>query len=111
MVDTNPAVVKLLQTQATKLGADGADIICADALGWLKANSRQFDIVYLDPPFSKKQLGNVMAQLLNCGTLHQGSLVYIESDGEFTDEDPRLRVLKQGKAGVVHFRLFEYSER
>jgi len=111
MVDTNPAVVKLLQTQATKLGADGADILCADALGWLKANSRQFDIVYLDPPFSKKQLGNVMAQLLNCGTLHQGSLVYIESDGEFTDEDPRLRVLKQSKAGVVHFKLFEYSER
>jgi len=111
MLDSNPAVVKMLQTQVTKLGADGADILRADALVWLKTNSRQFDIVFLDPPFSKKQLGNVVVQLLNCGTLHHGSLLYIESDEEFTYEDPRLQVLKQGKAGAVHFMLFDYSER
>jgi len=111
MVDSNPVVVKALKSQAATLGAEGAEIICVDGLSWLATNAKQFDIVFLDPPYSRKQLGNVVIQLLNCGAVHHDSLIYTESDQDFTEADQRLQVLKQGKAGTIHFKLFEYSGR
>lgn len=111
MVDSSLAVVKALQVQAIKLVADGTEIVCADALTWLGTNTKQFDIIFLDPPFSKKLLGNVISQLLHYAPLHSGTLLYTESDEDFINEDPRLRHLKQGKASMIHFNLFEYSER
>ncbi|MEX2353659.1 MAG: 16S rRNA (guanine(966)-N(2))-methyltransferase RsmD [Gammaproteobacteria bacterium] len=109
LVDSNPAVVKMLETQAKKLETDSAEIICTDARQWMKHNRKQFDIVFLDPPYSKNELAGIVAGLLESGMLRRGALLYIESDGEFSTDDPRLSCLKSGQAGVVNFRLFEYS--
>jgi 16S rRNA G966 N2-methylase RsmD len=111
MVDRNPVVTAALQAQAGELGATGLEVVCADAMDWLADNRRAFDIVFLDPPFSKKPLGNIVARLLNCAALRQGSLLYVETDDDFRNEDRRLAKLKSSKAGTVYFMLFEYTER
>lgn len=111
LVDNNNAVVKNLTVQAARLEAAGLEIICADATQWLKSCRRQFDIIFLDPPFSRNQLGHIIGQLLNCACLHTGTLLYVESDHDFNCDDGRLQVLKSGKAGAVHFSLYEYAER
>lgn len=111
LVDNNNAVVKNLALQAAKLEASGLEITCAEASQWLKSCPRQYDIIFLDPPYSKNQLGHIIGQLLNCACLHQGTLLYAESDQDFSYDDDRLRVLKSSKAGAVHFKLYEYSEK
>ena len=111
MVDRNPVVVRALELQAEKLGAQGLDIICADSMEWLKNCRKKYDIVFLDPPFSKMLLGKLVDQLLNCDALHRGSLLYVETDHDFKYDDTRLHVIKTGKAGVVQFMLFEHTER
>ncbi len=110
MVDKSNPVVKNLRLQADKLAATGAEIVCADAMRWVQSCSRQFDIIFLDPPFSQNQLGLIISQLLNCGCLHAGTLLYAESDQEFSHDDARLQMFKTGKAGVVQFRLYKYVE-
>jgi len=109
MIDSNPAVVKALQTQARKLEAGAAEIICADALQWLAINRRKFDIIFLDPPYSKKHLDNVLTRLLEGDFLGPGALLYLESDDVFSTDDPRLYGLKTGRAGTVNFMLYKYS--
>lgn len=109
LVDSNPAVVKALALQAEKIGADGATAVCMDAGQWLKQNQEQFDIVFLDPPYSNGELTTIVAGLLDSGMLRRGSLLYVEADEEFSTDDPRLSGLRSARAGVVKFRLFEYS--
>lgn len=111
MVDNNAAVVKNLRTQAEKLAANGAEIHCTDTMQWLSSCTRRFDIIFLDPPFSRNQWGQIIGQLLNCGGLHAGTLLYVEADQDFSYEDVRLQLLKSGKAGIVQFRLYKCIER
>ena len=111
LIDSNNSVVKNLALQASKLQASGMEVICADASHWLKSSHKQYDIVFLDPPFSKNQLGQIIGQLLNCVCLHPGTLLYTESDDDFSYDDDRLQLMKSGKAGAVHFKLYEYVER
>lgn len=111
LIDNNPSVVKNLTLQAQKLEARTAEIICADAMRWLQGCQHQYDIIFLDPPYAKNQSGHIIGQLLNCTCLHPGTLIYAEADQDFTFDDERLHLLKSGKAGVVHYRLFEYAGR
>lgn len=111
MIDQNSAVVKNLKLQAAKLGAGRLEIICADAAQWLKTCSRQYDIIFLDPPYSQNRLGQITGQLLNCVCLRPGTLLYVESDAAIDCNDDRLQLRKTGKAGSVHFGLYEYTER
>lgn len=111
MVDRNPSVIRNLGTQAVKLGATGLEIICADALRWIQDCKHQYDIVFLDPPYVLNQSGQITGQLLNCGCLHAGTLLYIESDQPLHIDDDRLQSRKTGKAGGVHFGLYEFGEK
>ena len=69
----------------------------------------RFDIVFLDPPFADRRLDQLIAALLHWGTLHEGSLVYVESGGEVAPDGVHLRTVKSARAGKVRFRLLAYS--
>jgi len=107
MIDSSPSVVKTLDLQARKLGAEGAKIVCADAMHWLDGAKGYFDIVFLDPPYAEKLLGKVLERLLHCGITGQGTLVYAETDRAFVFDDPRIRAARTARAGNVHFMLYE----
>lgn len=111
MVEHNVVLTKNLQLQAKKLNAKEIDIVCMDVITWLKNCTSEFDIIYLDPPYSDKQAGNILAQLLNCGCLKQGSIIYVETDYEMEDVDSQLQIIKSAKAGVVQYQLFRSENR
>lgn len=109
MVEQNPALATNLKAGAAKLGATGLTIVCADALTWAAKCEQTFDIVFLDPPYAQNGSGQITGQLLNCPCLHKGTLLYIESDQPIESGDERLQVRKSGRAGSVHFGLYEYT--
>lgn len=111
MVELNPAVVKNLRQQADRLGADQLEIVCANAESWLPTCRHSFDIVFIDPPYAEILPGQIIGQLLNCGCLRDGALLYAESDHEIGFEDARLQRRKTARAGSVHFVLYQYTER
>ena len=106
-VDSNPEVVSHLQTQLTALDADG-ETHSADALHWLQtAPARQFDIVFLDPPFSQQLLGPVCTALADGNWLAPQARVYLESERALTL--PPLpagwQLHREKTAGEVCYRL------
>ena len=83
-VDNAPRALAALRANVDALGADAdAEVVRAEALRWLRAASggaRQYDLVFLDPPYRRAAgLGKELSALLP-GVLAQGALVIAESD-------------------------------
>jgi 16S rRNA (guanine966-N2)-methyltransferase len=81
-VERAPPALRALRANLDALGAD-ADVVRADALKWLSAASagaRQYDLVFLDPPYRQAEvLGATLSELLPA-VLGRGGLVVSESD-------------------------------
>ena len=81
-VDSSPAALKALRANLAALGAN-AEVVRADALRWLgaaSAGARQYDLVFLDPPYRRAEaLGATLSELLPA-VLAPGALVVAESD-------------------------------
>ena len=105
MVDSNRAVTQALRRQAEKLKAEGLEIREDEALRYLATRPGAFDIVFLDPPYSDKLMDKVLAGLIDCGLLHEGSLIYVESDEDVNLEGLPLARVKSARAGNVRFCL------
>ncbi len=84
MVDKNPRIIHQLRLEAKRLDAKQTEIIRADALSWLQATSRSFDIVFLDPPFGQGLLGKVINILADHNRLRVDSRIYIETEAEYS---------------------------
>jgi 16S rRNA (guanine966-N2)-methyltransferase len=81
-VESGPAALAALRGNVAALGAD-AEVVHAEALRWLRAASqaaRQYDLVFLDPPYRRAAaLGAEVSELLPA-VLAPGALVVAESD-------------------------------
>ena len=78
-LENNPTVVKQLHANCNELGAD-LSIINADSINFLqhKNSGRVFDIVFIDPPFSKTLHTESCALLESNGWLAYDALIYCE---------------------------------
>ena len=81
-VDTAPAALRAIRANLEALGAD-ADVRRADALRFLggaSADARQYDLVFLDPPYRLAgRLGRELSEALP-PVLAPGAVVVTESD-------------------------------
>ncbi|MDG1323907.1 MAG: 16S rRNA (guanine(966)-N(2))-methyltransferase RsmD, partial [Porticoccaceae bacterium] len=78
-LENNPTVVKQLHANSSELGAD-LSIINADSIKFLqhKNSGRVFDMVFVDPPFSKTLHTKSCALLESNGWLAPDALIYCE---------------------------------
>jgi 16S rRNA (guanine966-N2)-methyltransferase len=107
LVDNNPRVVAALMASKRMLGADQVSVVKADALEFLLRDQSVFDLVFVDPPFADGPPVALMTSLIKRLTI--GAMVYYEG-GQKYEAPPGLRLLKQGRAGMVHFHLLQIAE-
>jgi 16S rRNA (guanine966-N2)-methyltransferase len=89
--------------------ADNATVVCDQAQHYLAAKpERDFDLVFLDPPYASGELSAAAAALARSG-LAADARIYVE---QHADEKPpqvmpaTWRELRTGKAGEVRYHLF-----
>ena len=103
------ATAQLLQNQQ-KLGCGNANIINTDSLSWLKqAAKRQYDVVFIDPPF-RKDLALPCCQLLEQQQwLATPALIYLETEKELDVAalPANWRLVKEKVAGQLAYRLYQ----
>lgn len=108
MLEQNPGAIAALRVNQQKLAADACRIVAIDALKFLGRNSEKFDVVFVDPPFASGLMARVLGSLAQ--NLAGGGLVYAEwglpiaevIDGQAARS---WEIVKQGRAGAVHFAL------
>lgn len=102
MVELARPVLAALKQNAALLVAEQVEIVAASALQFLGLNDERFDVIFVDPPFGSDLLAQVLPLLAT--RLNEAGCVYLES-AQRPDLPDGWQVLRQGKAGKVHYLL------
>ena len=114
LIEKHPLAVQALRDNCEKLGAGHLlRVVRDDACRFLRHNGRgeQFDLVFMDPPFSSELLEPCLVYLEQGGWLASGACIYVET----AVKRQALRmpafwdVWKECRAGDVSSRLFRRS--
>ena len=112
MFETFPAAFAQLEQTKQKLKAEQIQLQRGDALVLLKSlisKVEKFDVIFLDPPFNIGLLERVLPLCLEL--LASNGVLYVESEQAFetlsATETARWQVVRQDKAGNVHFHLLQ----
>ncbi len=79
LVERDPRLARALQANIDRLQVAQAQVVCADALAWLRhPPAAAFDLVFLDPPFAAGLMDEAVRGLLAPGWLAPHALLYQE---------------------------------
>jgi 16S rRNA (guanine(966)-N(2))-methyltransferase RsmD len=104
MVERDAAAYKALEANRAALGGGQVELARAGALEFLAADHRQYDIVFLDPPFATDYWSRLWALLPP--RLTAAALVYCES-GDGAPLASGWTVWKEDCAGQVTYQLLK----
>ena len=109
MVEQNRTAASALAQNTELLAADNIELVVADALTWLTHNpGREFDLVFLDPPYKAGLLAECCKSLESGQRLAENAKIYAEhaaGDDELLVPDNWV-CLKHRRAGQVVYKLF-----
>ncbi|MEO8298010.1 MAG: 16S rRNA (guanine(966)-N(2))-methyltransferase RsmD [Burkholderiales bacterium] len=113
LVEKDSLLANSLRSSAARLGAQAVNVVCQDAFAWSARAvdaAQRFDLILLDPPFaddvSDKALQAARPLLSAAGS------AYLECNRACDAEllaSWGWRLLRQGRAGAVHFHWLEPS--
>lgn len=106
LIEQAPAAYNNLQKIAQSFNSSKLSVVNKDACLYMQQTKEQFDLVFLDPPFTKDLLPECIAILENTSLLAPGGLMYLESDHEVTINPERWKQIKFKKAGQVFYGLW-----
>jgi 16S rRNA (guanine(966)-N(2))-methyltransferase RsmD len=70
---------ELLKKNIGLLGvAAESELVHTDAIHWARQSSRQFDLIFLDPPYDFQQYGDLARAVGAAGVCHEGTKVVLE---------------------------------
>lgn len=110
LVEKHPAAFAQLRDNAATLSADDAGTVTLvndDALRYLQREEQPFDVIFLDPPFRKGLLTNVLDILVERELLKPSGKLYLEYEQEYALDLAQwnLEVQRETSAGQVRSLL------
>ena len=104
-VDAGELAVASLRENAATLGASGLDVHRADAMAFLRRETRRFDLIFLDPPFHDEWLPRLWPLLP--ARLIPGGWLYVEQ-GQPVQPPLGWEIFRHQRAGQVHYYLLRW---
>lgn len=107
MVESNQSIMRSLHATREKLGATQVELVKMNAMAFLASDTRQYDVIFLDPPFQSELLSELIKVLP--ARMTETSFVYVES-GDRLNLDEQWLVWRSGRAGKVYYQLLKLSK-
>ncbi|MGE4594265.1 MAG: 16S rRNA (guanine(966)-N(2))-methyltransferase RsmD [Gammaproteobacteria bacterium] len=111
-IEQNNTIFKQLLVNFKSFPSEKFKLINDDALTHLnQVTNKSFDLVFLDPPFAKEILPQILKLIADNGYINQTSKIYIESEFQINNDNLsalngyRYNIAKQKKSGNVHYCL------
>lgn len=110
-LELNKKVARQLKQNVLMLDDHYAEVIQTDSMYYLNGDIKTFDLVFIDPPFRKGMLTDIIKQLEQ-GWLNNNALIYIESEVDIALSYLPIdwNLLKEKIAGQVAYRLYQYKK-
>ncbi len=112
LTETNRSAVEALKRNIVLLKAAQCEVISTDALQFIDATDKKFDVIFIDPPFASDYLPKLLPKLPRC--LKPDGCVYAEwhepladviSSLHGSDGNADWHILREGRAGKAFFAL------
>lgn len=105
MIERDPRALAALAGSRSRLQAEQVEIVAADALTWLaREPDRQFDLVFVDPPFAAGLLTRALAALE--GWLAPRAWIYLElARADELALPPGFSLYREGRTREVRYLL------
>jgi 16S rRNA (guanine966-N2)-methyltransferase len=109
LVEQNNKVIQDLKNNCALLSAKNIKIIHKDAQKFLQYNQEKFDLIFLDPPFGKEFISNIL-KILPSHLSDQG-MVYIEQENSNSTslEQDNWTILKSKQTSAFLYGLYQYT--
>ena len=103
-VDINPEFVR---KNIKKLRFEEiSEIVRSDYLAFLEKNNRQFDLVFLDPPYEQHMIDFALQSLAERRLLREGAIVVWECDEKEVIRVPEtIEIMKERTFGRIQIRI------
>jgi len=106
-VESDRDACRTIKRNLEKLRLDSAEIVCHDALAFLAAERRSFDLILVDPPYDVVESVAVrLAQYLPA-VLAENGLVALESSTRDEPQLPPLEIRTSRRYGSARVTLYE----
>ncbi len=94
---------------------DKFTVLKGDAYKMLNKLAKQeqgFDYVFLDPPYKKQQILDLMEQLIKLGLLNTDALIICETDqvADLPEELADFELIKKADYGITELTFYRYKE-
>ncbi|MCT6698769.1 16S rRNA (guanine(966)-N(2))-methyltransferase RsmD [Rheinheimera sp. 4Y26] len=113
LLELDKTAVKQLQQHLQTLKCNNAEVIAGSCLVYLQqAPKRQYDLVFLDPPFRQNLLLPCATLLEQQPWLSNDALIYVECEKELpvSQLPAHWRPIKQSIAGQLAYRLYQREQ-
>ena len=105
MVEKDQNIARDLRLNQEKLNAPNMEIMQRNALNYLDLSTLQFDVIFLDPPYTGTLLTECLSVLKASNVLAPNGIIYIEY--KTAPDLSGYTIVKQSKAGVVNYMLIQ----
>jgi 16S rRNA (guanine(966)-N(2))-methyltransferase RsmD len=105
LVERDPQAARALVESRRLLGAQQVEVLQTDALAFLDRDGRQFDVVFLDPPYRSLLLPQLLARLPP--HLAPGARIYLEA-AELPEIPRDYNILRRSRAGQAQCLLVQW---
>jgi len=107
LIEQSPKAYTNLQKIAVAFNSPKLTTLNKDACAYMQQTKEQFDIIFLDPPFTQNHLPECITTMENTSILAPGGLLYLESPHEVTLDPALWEQIKLKKAGLVVYGLYQ----
>lgn len=110
LVDDDAKIVAQLKQQKEILQTNAVEIKQQHALKYVRDDDKQYDVIFLDPPFNSDQLRKVIPLLLEKRLLSSTGLLYVESPSnqDTPQELKTLNCVREKITGEVRYALYSH---
>lgn len=109
LIEQSPLVYKHLHQIISQFNTPKLQLVNADSLVYLQQTKKQYDVIFLDPPFAQDYIPRCLASIIRQQVLVKGGLIYIESPHILTLDNQQWELMKLKKAGQVFYGLYQYT--
>ena len=100
-VDMSNHAIDSIKKNAESLKVKNVDIVKSDVLGFLEQNSKEFSIIFVDPPYKLDVYETVVEKALNNHILSENGIMVLESERELNIDESKFKSVRFYKYGLA----------
>lgn len=109
-VDTNERCLSFIRSTGKAFGFENLQAVRSSALNFLRMTSRQYDIIFADPPYDLDRLDEMVDRVFERQLLKENGTLVVEHSGNW-DFSVFPWFFEERRYGKVHFSFFRYPDK